>query len=169
MRCLKLKYLIASFIVLLFLGACAPYYVKHQRFFSFVRTEEYSKAEAELASSRKAKKKKNRLLYLLERGHVSYLLGNFAQSSVFFLEADQIDEAYRKQLGTEILAYLLNPKLRPYHAESFETVMLHYYHAMAFMQLGNYESALIEGRRMNLQLESMDLKTKEKMEEEMNA
>lgn len=143
-------------------SACAPYYVKHQRFFAFVRTEQYAKAEAELASLRKAKKKKNRLLYLLERGHVSFLQGNYAQSSVYFLEADHIDETYKKQLGTEILAYLLNPKLRPYQAESFEAVMLHYYHALAFMQLGNYESALVEGRRMNLQLESMDLKTKEK-------
>jgi hypothetical protein len=143
-------------------SACAPYYVKHQRFFAFVRTEQYAKAEAELASSRRAKKKKNRLLYLLERGHVSFLQGHYAQSSVYFLEADHIDEVYKKQLGTEILAYLLNPKLRPYQAESFETVMLHYYHAMVFMQLGNYESALVEGRRMNLRLESMDLKTKDK-------
>lgn len=162
MRCLKRPYYFFVFILLLSIGACAPYYVKHQRFFAAVRAEKYAEAETELASSRKAKKKKNRLLYLLERGHVSFLQGNYAQCKSYFLEADHLNETYRKQVGTEILAYVLNPKLRPYHAESFEVVMLHYYQAMAFMQMGDYESALVEGRRMNLQLAVMDEKTKEK-------
>jgi uncharacterized protein len=161
-RCLKRPYFLIAIIVVLSIGACAPYYVKHQRFFAAVRAEKYAEAEAELASSRKAKRKKNRILYLLERGHVSYLQGNYAQCKSYFLEADQLNETYKKQIGTEILAYVLNPKLRPYQAESFEIVMLHYYQAMAYMQTGDYENALVEGRRMNLQLAVMDEKTKEK-------
>lgn len=138
------------------LDACAPYYVQHQRFFAEVRNEQYASAEAIIASNRKAKKKRNRVLYLLERGHVSFLKNEYAQSAAYFAEADLLTETYKKQIGTEILAYITNPNIRPYRAESFELVMMHYYNAMNFVMQGNYESARVEVRRMNLLLEGMD-------------
>ncbi|MEX1190086.1 MAG: hypothetical protein WED33_12570 [Bacteroidia bacterium] len=162
MRWLKLYGFVFSILFIFSFSACAPYYVKHQQFFAFIRTEQYTQAEQVIASSKKAKKKRNRLLYLLERGHVSFLLGKYKESSVFFLEADMLSEALRKEFGTEVLAYIINPNVRPYRAESFELVMMHYYHALAFVELGNYESALVECRRMNLLLENLAEKGEKK-------
>lgn len=156
MRWLKQYGIVFSLLFLLSLSACVPYYVKHQQFFAFIRTEQFAQAEQVIASSKKAKKKKNRLLYLLERGHVSFLQGKFSESAAFFLEADNLSESLRKEIGTEVLSYIINPNVRPYHAESFELVMMHYYHALTFIELGNYESALVECRRMNLLLQALE-------------
>ena len=116
MRWLKQYGIVFSLLFLLSLSACVPYYVKHQQFFAFIRTEQFAQAEQVIASSKKAKKKKNRLLYLLERGHVSFLQGKFSESAAFFLEADNLSESLRKEIGTEVLSYIINPNVRPYHA-----------------------------------------------------
>lgn len=158
MRWLKLYGIVFSFLFILSFSACVPYYVKHQQFFALIRTEQFAQAEQVLASSKKAKKKKNRLLYLLEQGHVTFLQGKFSESAALFREADNLSEILRKELGTEVLSYLINPNVRPYFAESFELVMMHYYHALAFVELGNYESALVECRRMNLLLQTLEEK-----------
>src|SRR5690554_7624519 len=42
--------------------------------------------------------------------------------------------------------------VRPYRPEDFEAIMVHYYKALNFIALGNFEGALIECRRINLLL-----------------
>lgn len=149
------QYLVLIVLFSLLLLSCTPYYVKHQQFFSLIKSENYTQAEQLIASSKKAKKKRYKLLYLLERGHVSFLQKNFKASSSFFLQADELASTIEKQASVEILAYLTNSNIRPYRAESFEKVMMHYYHALSYVELGNYESALIECRRMNIVLQKL--------------
>ena len=53
--------LIAIVSSLFVINACAPYYVKHKRFMSYIQQEQFKQAETELATSKQAKKKRMRL------------------------------------------------------------------------------------------------------------
>ena len=66
-----------------------------------------------IASSKKAKKKRYKPLYLLERGHVSFLQKDYKESTSYFLQADELSESTAKQASVEILAYLTNPNIGP--------------------------------------------------------
>ena len=159
MRQLRLIAIVSSLFIL---NACAPYYVKHKRFVSFIEQEQFKQAETELATSKQAKKKRMRLLYLLERGYVDLSLGNFKESADYFEEADYLIEDYRRNLGYEALAIITNPGVKPYKAEDFEIVMLHYFNAMNYLKMRNFEDALVECRRMNLSLIAMAERQKDK-------
>lgn len=147
---------IAGLYFLFLLSACRPYYLQQQKYIGFIQQENYKAAEVELATSKKARKKdKYKLLYLLNRGYADFHMGNWAESSKWFLLADQMIEDYRKRLGYDALSFLVNPNVKPYKAEDFEQVMLHYFHTLAFLKQRNFESALVECRRLNLGLSSM--------------
>ncbi len=159
MRLLRLS----SILFFLFiLNACAPYYVRHERFLSLVNAEKYAEAESKLTSSKKGKKKKHKLLYLLELGYVDFAQGKYKESSQYFQEADFLMEDYRKTLGYEALSIIVNPGVKPYKAEDFEVVMLHYFNAMNYLKQRDFEGALVECRRMNLSLITMAEKLKSK-------
>ena len=149
-------------LLLLSMNACAPYYVRHERFLSLIANEKFAEAEENLASSKKAKKKKVKLLYLLERGYVAFAQGKYVDSQKFFGEADYLIEDYRKTLGYEALSIIVNPGVKPYKAEDFEVVMLHYFNAMNYLKRRDFEGALVECRRMNLTLITMAEKLKDK-------
>jgi len=154
---------LTSIVFFLFLmNACAPYYVRHERFLSLVATEKYAEAETTLTSTKKAKKKKLKLLFLLEMGYVTFAQGKYSESSKYFAEADYLIEDYKKNLGYEALAIIVNPGVKPYKAEDFEVVMLHYFNAMNYLKQRDFENALVECRRMNLSLITMAEKLKDK-------
>lgn len=143
-------------LLFLLLSSCRPYYIRQQTFLRLVSEERYAEAEAELSSSRRAKKKeRHRLLYLFNRGYVAFQQGQWKESAHWFMLADRMVEEYRKQVGYEALALMVNPGVKPYKAEDFEVVMMHYYTTLSFLKQRNFESALVECRRMNLSLQDM--------------
>jgi len=149
-------------VISLLVNSCGSYYARNREFQKLVSERRFSEAESLLAKSKKAKKKRNRVLYLLNRGYVTYAQGKHQESSKYFMEADLLMEDYSKNIGYEALALLVNPSVKPYRAEDFEQVLLHYYNALNFLKLRNFESALVECRRLNLKLLSTVAKYKEK-------
>lgn len=145
----------ALLLLCFLISACRPYYQRQSRFLEQVRLENYDRAELALQKNRKARRERYKLLYLLNRAYTDYQQGKWAESSAWFMKADLLDEAYRKQWAYEALAILINPNVKPYRLEDAERVMLHYYHGMDFLQQRNLESALVECRRMNLSLQNM--------------
>ena len=146
----SLRVILIFGLILLSFAGCRSYYQINQDFQRLVYLEKYAEAEAVLAKSRKAKKERNKVLYLLERGYVLFMQGKHDASSKYFMEADLMMEDYRKRFGYEALSFILNPGVKPYKAEDFEEVLVHYYNAINFVKLNRTESALIELRRMNL-------------------
>lgn len=117
---------------------------------------QYKEADALVASSKRMKKSRNKLLYLLNRGYFNMMIGKHEESIRFFMQADNIIKAERKNYLNEALAMFINPSVRTYHAEDFEEVMVHYFQMMNFLSQGNRESALVEVRRMNMVLNEMN-------------
>jgi len=156
----------SSYLILLVIAAffwsCSSYYERNRQFQNLVYQDKFAEASDLLAKSKKAKKKRNRVLYLLERGYALYREGKYLESSKLFIEADYLIEDYKKQIGYEALSLFINPSVKPYKTEDFEQVMLNYINALNFLQLKDYESALVECRRINLKLIATAERYKEK-------
>ncbi|MES2558990.1 MAG: hypothetical protein V4590_04585 [Bacteroidota bacterium] len=112
-------------------------------------------ADKILSSSGLEKKKKDILLYYFNRGTVYWMMGNFQESNKYFQLADYYIEDYKKNYAAKALSFISNPKVEPYPGEGFEHILVHYYTTLNYAQLGNYESALVECKRMLLKLQKI--------------
>ena len=157
----KSNYLILL-VIAAFFWSCSSYYERNRQFQALIYQDKFAEASDLLAKSKKAKKKRNRVLYLLERGYALYRDGKYLESSKLFIEADYLIEDYKKQIGYEALSLFINPSVKPYKTEDFEQVMLNYINALNFLKLKDYEAALVECRRINLKLIANAERYKEK-------
>lgn len=147
---------------MLIIAGCATYYQKTQRFQEYIISGNMDKASQWLEKNDKDKKGKNALLYHMYSGWVSWMLGDVEKSNQDLEAADLMIEDYHKKAGYEALALISNPGVRPYQAEDFEKVMVNYFKALNYIQVGNYEDAIVEARRISIQLQKLNSKYKDR-------
>ena len=150
--CRWLIYVAAAIV----LSGCASYYAKNINLNRSIETGQFETANKLLEKDNKSPKSRNRLLYFLNRGYVSWMLNDFSKSVDFLNTAEDIIDDHSIQLGAEALALVTNPMMKPYRAEDFEVVMVNCFKAINFMQLDEYESAMVECRRINLKLNQLN-------------
>lgn len=143
------------------LTACATYYRKTIRFQEYVQQGELKKAEETLENNKKAKKPRNKVLYHLEHGYVDWMQGHYKESNEHFAQADRMIEDHLKNYGREALALVTNPGVKEYQPEDFEMVMVNYFKALNYLALNEYDAALVECRRINIKLNSLNNKYKD--------
>lgn len=119
------------------------------------------KAEKYLNEDKKIQRDRNRVLFLLNQGFLNHLQQEFETSNNYFNEADLLIEDYQKQAGYEALALITNPEVKPYRVEDFEAVLIHYYKAINYLNLGRWDEARVEARRVNLKLHALNDKYKD--------
>ncbi len=149
-------------ILLVILTSCASYYQRNIEFQTQFSNGEMDKAEKTLEGSKKMQKDRNRFLYLVNMGVVNHMQQEFERSNQFLNEADLMVEDYKTNYASEALSLISNPQVRPYRAEDFEPVMIHYYKALNYLNLGKYDAAIVEAKRMNLILNQLNDKHKDK-------
>lgn len=149
----RLFFLVSSF---LFLVSCATYYQRQEAFNALLLKGDLEKADEQLAKDKKAPEGRNKMLYNLNRGTINWMLGKSALSNDFFNKADLIAEDYQKTAANTALTFITNPMAAEYKPEDFEVVLLHYYKAINWLNLGNYENALVECRRLNINLNALN-------------
>ena len=71
-------------------------------------------------------------------------------------KADAFIEENKLYLGGKVLGVLLNPEMETYTGEDFEKVTIHYYKALNYMFLNKLDEALVEAKRINLQLQEIN-------------
>ncbi len=147
-------------IIFLF-SSCLTYYEKNIQLQNMITAGQFESADKILQNDKKGGEGKNRMLYFCNRGVVSFMNGEYEQSIEYFNQADYYVEDYKKNIGSEALALITNPGIKPYQPEDFEAVMVHYYKALNFIYLNNYEGALVECRRVNILLQQFNEKYKE--------
>ncbi len=158
----SLKRNLPVLIVLFVLLGCATYYQKNIKFQKHLVNGEISKADNWLEKESKDKNKdKNKALYYLHRGYVSWMLREHEQSNRFFFSAEQIIEDRVRNLGKEFLALMTNPAIKPYRPEDFEIVMLNYFTALNFLQTRQFNEALVECRKINNKINELNDKYKD--------
>lgn len=151
---------LAMLPLMLLLFSCVTYNNRIADYYAAMRNNNYTKAEATLEKTKILQAKRNRLLYLFEKGKMAHLLKQYDSSNVYFNEADVFMEDVRTSAGDIALGTLLNPMMQTYKGEAFEKFMLHYYKALNYLYLGRPDDALVEARRISLSNYALQDKTK---------
>lgn len=146
---------IALLTVFLFTG-CATYYQQSFKFQEDFSSGNLEQAHAFLQSHKKASEKKDRLLYFLDRGVIEQMLGNYQESNFYFEEAYLFTQDFRKSFSNDLVGMIANPMLKPYQGEDFEIVLIHFYKTINYIQLSDFDAALVELRRVNIQLNELN-------------
>ncbi len=93
------------------------------------------------------------LPYLMELGLVLRYRGEYALSNEKFESAERvIDELFTKSISREVFALVTNDEAVPYSGEMWERVLIHYYRALNYIDLGQFDEALVECRKVNHRL-----------------
>jgi uncharacterized protein len=152
------------YIILLLLSftlpSCQTYHQKNSKFNRFYEEGKIEKADKLLEDDKKAAEGRSKLLYYLNRGQLNALMGKYEESNRFFEQALLIHEDYQKNYLREAAALVTNPMMLEYKGEDFEILLAYYYKALNYLNLGNYEAALVETRRMNNKLNQFSDKYK---------
>ncbi len=146
------------FGILLLLSGCATYYMQNEAFNSYFLQGDIASAEKVLDKDKKSNRNKNKALFLLNKGTLSWMQQDYVSATNYFNEADLYIEDQRKNIGSEALAMLTNPMTRPYVPEDFENVMLNFYKALSYLEMGKTQEALVECRRVNEKLYALNEK-----------
>lgn len=148
---------IVAFLVLAFgLESCMSYYHLQGKFNDYFESGDFHNAEKVLEKRTKAAERKNRLLYFFNRGLVAFLQGEPEESNDFFEKAVLFYEQETKNLGLQILTNFSNPNITPYYGEGFEHFYVHYYKALNYLSMNEFESALVECRRLTTKLNALN-------------
>ncbi|NJB82411.1 COG3014 family protein [Wenyingzhuangia aestuarii] len=156
---MKKKQLVTLFsyvVLLLSTISCATYNSLSEKYQKEVVSGDFSKAITSIDKNKFLNKDRNELLYCLEKGKVAYLNGDYQLSNELFNKADVLIEEHKKNFGAGVLGVLTNPEKTTYRAEDFEKVAIHYYKALNYIFLNLYDDALVEAKRVNLELQKIN-------------
>lgn len=155
MKYIRVTHYLLLFFLLFGLSSCLTHYQLNYQFYKSFENGNFEQAQKNLASDKKGATGKAKLIYFLNQGIVHQMLGQYELSNDFFEQAYILGEDYRKNYLNEILAYFTNPLIVQYRGEDFELLLIHYYKALNFLNLGDKEKALVECRRLNIKLNAM--------------
>jgi len=149
------KWFIALIFCLLLLGltGCASTCSVQEKAFSLAETGRYDDALTFLDTSSLASSRSDRLLYLMERGLLLHLQGDYRQSNATLEEAEQLsEELFTKSVSAGVASFLINDNVITYDGADYELVYLNYYKALNYLALGELDAAGVEARRVDLKL-----------------
>ena len=106
---------------------------------------------------------KSRVLYGMDRGMTLQLVGDYQQSNAVLEEAEEeVDRLYTRSIRTETAAFLLNDTGLPYEGDPHEQVLINVLKALNYAQVGLWEDALVEARRIDHRLNVLSDHTRDK-------
>jgi len=113
----------------------------------------YSQAALNLKKNERSFGKKNAVLYNLEAGLLEHYSGNFKESNKHLFEAErEMQRLYTKSITTSIASFITNDNELPYEGENFEKVLVNLFLALNYLEMGKYEDALVEARKVDVKL-----------------
>lgn len=128
-----------NFIIIftLFSAGCAVQSRKDQLSIkSYFTKQKHDLALKELENSELRKDKKNKLLYLMEKGRILYVQSKYFEASQIFYKANElVDKLYTKKIREKILSSVGNDNSETYYGSVFERSMLYYYQAQCFYKI----------------------------------
>lgn len=121
----------------------------------------YERAEniADSLKNNEVYKAKDRVLYALEKGTINYFMGDHEQSVESFANAEEyMDQFFSKSASTGLKAFLTNDNQLNYNGEVYEDVYLNGFKSLSYLEMDQFESALVEARRIAQKLEEAEAK-----------
>lgn len=107
-------------------------------------------AAKEVLKDLSSKEGDDRLLYLMEYGSTLQICKEYAESNQIFLEADKLSEQIDYISASRVLgATLLNEEMIQYKGDVFEKLFINVSAALNYIELGQFDEAMVEVRRIN--------------------
>ena len=145
------------FGLVFFLSACASYQKEMQGVRSSLAEGRASKAVSELAP-KAGEEGRDQILYMLEYALALHQQGDLKKSNDVLIAVDRLaDVKDYVSLSREAGSLLFNEGVLTYKSERFENLLINAYLALNFTLLGDFESALVECRRMDEKIYRMKL------------
>jgi hypothetical protein len=136
-------------VLLALMVSCATYHDKTISTERALLAGDYKDAQEIIDKNKFLTKRRNMLLYFMEAGRLNNLRSEFEASNTNLNYADDLMNDYRN-LFEMAIGVTVNAAMQPYKAAPHEKVLVHYYKALNYLQLGNVEEAIVEARRLDL-------------------
>jgi hypothetical protein len=153
-RCTWLKFLRSSLAILALmsgLGGCATYSGSFGVIERNLAAQQYDAALVNI--EKESESKKDRVLYLLNKGMVLRMKRDFVGSNVALEAAKlEMDRLYAASVSENALSVMVNDSTVSYSGDNYERVMLHLYMALNYLELGDPDSARVEALQLDAKL-----------------
>ncbi|MCX7957192.1 MAG: hypothetical protein N2643_04815 [Endomicrobia bacterium] len=155
---MRIKDIYWSLFLIIFLG-CATQYTYYLTLKNFIATEQYDKAES-LIEENKLKEygEKNALLYWMDKGITLHYAKRYEDSIKVFEKAEKLaEELYTKSISEEAATFLTSDNARSYYGEDFERIFINVFQALNYFFLDKHENALVEARKVDHKLKTLQV------------
>ncbi|MBI3541562.1 MAG: hypothetical protein HY073_05445 [Deltaproteobacteria bacterium] len=93
---------------------------------------------------------RDRLLYLMDQGVILHTAGQFQESLKIFAQAIELSEEMEgHHVVSQTASIVTNDNYIPYQGEKFESLLLHVFQVLNYLQLDQGDEALVEVRRIH--------------------
>ena len=144
-------------ILALSLSSCASVMTVEPQVNRLASSGRYAQALEVLNDRQAVYGKHNQLLFLLEKGMVLHLNGQYRESIPVFEDAKRLaEELYTESVSKIAASWVINDYALPYQGEDFERVMVNIFQALNYAALQDFESALVEARDVDSRLAAVN-------------
>ncbi len=140
--------------LLFLLSACAAGLTYYRDLNTLISRELYPEAISKVDKAKnKEYKKKNAILFYMDKGLLLHLSGQWEESNQLLQAAErEIDELYTKSISKEAASFLTSDNVKPYDGEDFERVLVNLFMSLNYVYLGQPDEALVEARKVDHKL-----------------
>lgn len=137
-------------LLLMILGcSSSPKKVDEYAVESYFRMGHYDLVIKELESAVKTSKDKDRILHLYDLAIVLHQAGQYPRSNEVFKTVEkEANIIYPPEIGAEIASIVVGSAVR-FKLEDYEVILINYYKAMNYLQMKDYDGALVEIKKMS--------------------
>lgn len=162
-RLLNLRSLFFALIILV--AGCATYQDRVGQARQQLASGEIEKALDSLRTKAN-QKSDDQLVYVLDYATALQYAGQISESNKYFFLADQLSEEKDYNSLTRVTGSMLfNEEMVQYKGDSFEKTFIHVFLALNFLKERNFDSAMVEVRRMNEKFNKYRLDEKKSFEQ----
>lgn len=151
----KFSYICLIFIII----GCATQFTYYNTLKNLLSSEEYAKADSLIEENKfKEYGEKNALLYWMDKGIVLHYAGKYEDSILAFNKAEKLaEELYTKSISEEAATFLVSDTAKSYYGEDFERIFINVFQSLNYVFLNKYESALVEARKVDHKLKTLQV------------
>jgi hypothetical protein len=103
-------------------------------------------------------------LYLMDKGMIQHLAGQYTDSIQSLAKAEALTEdLYTHRIRSEVEAFMTSDNALPYEGEEFEKVLLNVLMAVNYAQMGLWDDALVEARKVDHKLTVLSDRNQQRM------
>jgi tetratricopeptide (TPR) repeat protein len=156
----QIRYLWCAAVLTLLASACGQWRMvdTETRMQRHAAAGDYQQALALLRAERtRGYKAQDSVMYWMNEGMLLHLTGRYSESIIALTLAEERSKAlFTRSISNQVEAAFSSDAALDYQGEDHEKVLLNVFKALDFLALGDHSGALVEARKINLELEYMN-------------